>query len=205
MMKSGGWLAAFTAAVIMTTTPAFAGFKLMQAATPVAVGKAGLTVTPSIDWNRLGQKVGRNAEAWTLDGNSLNDLTFYAGIEPGRPLFREVDKKNRPLPKFSVSMLPPDVAQMFESSYRVAAGTSLFTLDEVAPARFANTDGFRFSYSFTIQGEEVRRKGEATGAIIAGKLYLVAFEAPEIHYFDRDIAAYRALVETARVNPAGKS
>lgn len=204
MTSRGKWFATAAAALIMAT-PAAAGFKLMPAASPVAVGKAGLIVTPSIDWNRLGQRVGRNAEAWTLDGNSLNDLTFYAGIEPGRTLFREVDKKNRPLPKFSASMLPPDIAQMFESSYRVAAGTSLFSIDEVAPARFANADGFRFSYSFTIQGEEVRRKGEATGAIIAGRLYLVAFEAPEIHYFDRDIAAYRALVETARVGTAGKS
>ena len=49
------------------------------------------------------------------------------------------------------------------------------------------------------QGEEVRRNGEATGAIVGGKLYLVSFEAPVIHYFDRDIANYRKLVETAKV------
>lgn len=203
-MKLARMLSAAIVLAVMAV-PAEAGFKLMPASKPVAVGKAGLMVTPAADWNRLGAKIGRFAEAWTLDGHSLNDLTFYAGIEEDRTLFREVDKKNRPLPRFTASMLPPDIAQLFESSYRIAVSTSLFTIDSIEPAQFAGRDGFRFSYSFTIQNEEVRRKGEATGAIIGGRLYLIAFEAPAIHYFDRDVEAYRAVVASARVGSAGKS
>ena len=73
----------------------------MPRGVPVAVRSSILTVTPTVDWNRLGAKVGRNAEAWTLDGQSLNEITFYAGIGAGQTLFREIDKKNKPLPKFS--------------------------------------------------------------------------------------------------------
>lgn len=163
------------------------------------IGKLGLSVTPPNDWNRLGTKIGRNAESWTLDGLSLNDLSFYAGIEDGRTLFREVDKKNRPLPKFSSTMLLPDIVQMFEGSYRVATSTSLFSIGTVEPVTFAGKPGVRFTYSFVQQDEEVRRNGEATGAIINGKLYLITYEAPAIYYFDRDVAAYRRLVETAKV------
>ncbi len=189
-----GCIAAFALA-----TPAVAGFKLMPTGKAQPVGKMGLSVTPPNDWNRLGSKIGRNAESWTLDGLSLNDLSFYAGIEEGRTLFREVDKKNRPLPKFTASMLPPDIVSLFEGSYRVAAGTSLFEIGKVEPATFAGRPGVHFTYTFVQQGEEVRRNGEGTGAIIGGKLYLITFEAPVIHYYDRDIANYRKLVMSAEV------
>lgn len=192
-------LACAIALGMLVASPALAGYKLMPADQPQMVGKLGLTVTPPNAWNRLGAKIGRNAESWTLDGMSLNDLSFYAGIEEGRALFREVDKKNRPLPKFTASMLPTDIVAMFEGSYRVAAGTSLFEVGKIEPIVFAGKPGVRFGYSFVQQGEEVRRNGEGCGAIIGGKLYLITFEAPAIHYFDRDVARYRTLVGTARV------
>ena len=179
--------------------PAAAGYKLMPAGAPEVVRNSALTVTPSIDWNRLGAKVGRNAEAWTLDGQSLNEVTFYAGIGDGQTLFKEVSKKTKPLPRFSAGMLPPDIVQLFESSYRIAAGTPLFSVDKVEPATFLGRPGFRFRYSFTVQDEEVRRTGEATGSVVDGKLYMIAFEAPTLHYFDRDVAAYEALVASARM------
>ena len=200
-MKGGMKGLAFLGGIAALTlaAPALAGYKLMPAGKTQPVGTLGLLVTPPNDWNRLGAKIGRNAESWTLDGLSLNDLSFYAGIEEGKPLFREVDKKNRPLPKFTASMLPTDIVSLFEGSYRVAAGTSLFEIGKVEPVIFAGKPGVHFTYSFVQQGEEVRRNGEGTGAIIGGKLYLVTFEAPVIYYFDRDIARYRPLVGTARI------
>ncbi|WP_423602769.1 hypothetical protein [Sphingomonas sp. MS122] len=187
------------AAALLTAAPAMAGFKLIPAGQPQLLRKSSLTVTPTIPWNRLGARLGRNAEAWTLDGHSLNDLIFYTAIPAGKTLFREVDKKNKPLPKFDPKMLAPDIAALFESSYRIAGSTSLFSIDSIEPATFAGKPGFRFSYSFTVQDEEVRRAGEATGAVINGQLYMITFEAPKIHYFDRNIEDYRALVATAKV------
>lgn len=187
------------AAALLVSAPAMAGFKLMPAGQPQLIRKSPLTVTPGIAWNRLGPRLGRNAEAWTLDGNSLNDLIFYTAIPAGATLFREVDKKNKPLPKFDGKMLAPDVAAMFESSYRIANSTSLFSVDSIEPATFAGKSGFRFTYSFTVQNEEVKRSGEATGAIVNGQLYLITYEAPKIHYYDRNIADYRAVVASAKI------
>lgn len=178
--------------------------KLMHRDVAVAVAKSALTVTPADDWNRIGSRPGRNAESWTLDGLGLNDLTFYGGIADDRTLFRDARRKTDPLPRFSRSMLAPDIAQLFESSYRVAAGTSLMAIDTIEPAHFAGRQGFRFTYHFTLQGEEVRRKGEAAGAVIDGRLYLIAFEAPEIHYFDAGIERARAIVSSARIVPIVK-
>lgn len=196
MRKTFATLAVATALI---SAPAMAGFKLMAAGKPVLVAKSVLSVTPDVAWNRLGARPGRNAESWTLDGLTLNDLTFYGGIMDDSTLFREVNKKESPLPRFSKTMLAPDIAQLFESSYRLANQTSLMKIESIEPATFSGAAGFRFRYSFTRQGEEVRRNGEATGAVIGGKLYMISYEAPVIHYYDRDIASYRALVASAKV------
>ena len=193
------WQVASVLALAAASTPALAGYKLMPTGHAQSVGKMGLSVTPGDDWNRLGTKLGRNAESWTLDGDTLNDLSFYDGIEPGKPIFREVDKRNKPLPKFSASMLPTDVVQLFEGTYRVAAGTSLFTINKIEPATFGGKPGVHFDYSFALQGEEVKRNGEGTAAVINGKLYMITFEAPVILYFDRDVAKARVVVASARV------
>lgn len=193
-------LALAVMAVALTITgPAVAGPKLMPKNKAVTVAKSGLMVTPTIDWNRMGGRIGRNAESWSLDGLKLNDVTFFAAVANDTTLFRDTKKKTEPLPRFSATMLAPDIAQLFESSYRVAMGTSLMSIDTIEPATFAGKPGFRFGYSFVVQGEEVRRKGEANGAVVDGKLYLVSYEAPVIHYFDRDREAYRALIASARI------
>lgn len=177
------------------------GYALAPAGEPRAVARSKLTVTPPSAWNRLGSVAGpgKNAELWTLDGPTLNDITFYGGIADDRTLFREVDRRDRPLPRFQATMLPPDVAQLLETSYRVALGTALFTLGTLEPATFAGQSGFRFTYSYTVQDEEVRRLGEATGAILDGQLYLVTFEAPAVHYFEKSLPDYRAIIASARL------
>lgn len=180
-------------------SPAF-GYKLIAAGSKLTVAKSTLSVVANQDWNRLGSRPGRNAESWTLDGLSLNDLTYYGGILDGSTLFREADKKNEPLPRFSGSMLIPDIAQLFEASYRISNKTSIFSVNSIEPATFAGRPGFHFTYSFVIQNEEIRRNGEVTGAIVGGKLYMISYEAPVIYYFDRHVAAYRALVNSARID-----
>ena len=191
---------ALLAAVVLATAsaPAIAANKLYPAAVPATVAKSTLTVTPSIAWNKLSARPGRNAETWTLDGPALNDLSFFGGIKDGKTLLRDSDKRNKPLPRFSKTMLPTDIVQLFEGSYRLAGDTALFEVGKVEPVTFAGVPGVRFEYAF-VQRDEVRRQGEATGAVIGGRLYLISFEAPSIHYFARDIARYRELVGSARV------
>ena len=186
------------AAASLTAAPAL-GYKLVAQKVRVAVAKSVMTIAPPIDWNRQQSRPGRNAEAWTLDGMPLNEVTFYGGIAADQTLFKEVSKKDKPLPRFDAAMLAPDVAQLFEASYRLAGGSALFAIDGIEPASFAGHRGFRFRYSFTLEGEEVRRTGEATGAIVGGKLWMITYEAPTIHYFERNLADYRALVDSAQL------
>src|SRR3546814_4059309 len=93
-----------TAAILLLASPA-AAHKLRVSGEAVAVADSGVTVTPGRDWNRLDAKAGKNTETWTLDGEQLNDVTFFGGIEAGKPLVKERDRKRDPLPKFTSSTL----------------------------------------------------------------------------------------------------
>lgn len=199
-MRHHTFIALLAGTQLFATAPLFAGNQLIVASERVAVAKSALSVVPDHEWNKLADRPGRNCEEWTLDGDALNDLTFYSGIEDNKPLFREVDKKSRPLPRFSSTMLLTDVPALLEQSYRIALDTPLITIETVEPGSFAGNKAVRFRYSFVRQNEEVRRSGEGLATITGGKLYLVTFEAPVVFYFDRDIAKARAIFESARLN-----
>lgn len=184
--------------VFFQGTAAISANRLIVAQTAVKVAKSSLTITPVGEWNKLGARPGRNAETWTLDGPALNDLSFIGGLEDGKTLIREVDRRNRPLPRFSKTMLPTDIVTLFEGTYRIAADTALFTIGKVEPIAFAGQPGISFAYEFT-RRDEVKRRGEAAAVIIGGRLFLMSFEGPSLHYFDRDIARYRQMVASARV------
>jgi hypothetical protein len=202
-MKMGRTALGLALAGALINSPALAAYKLISANTSVNVGKSALTVTPPEAWNRLPGMVGKKAEAWTLDGLNLNEVTFFGGIASGETLVRERNKKDKPLPKFSASMLAPDVIGMYETTLRGVTDTAQYATDKVEPATFAGQPGFRFNFSYTV-GDEVKRKGEGIGAIISGKLYMMVFASPQTHYYDRDIEKFRAIAATARIGSAPK-
>lgn len=191
------WTTVVIAAALGAAGPALAAYKYMAKGKAVTVGKSELTVTPPMDWNRRPGRIGRNAESWTLDGLPLNDVSFYGGIADNQTLFREVDKKNRPLPRFSATMLMTDVADLLEQSYRIALATPLFDVTAIEPATFAGKPGFRFTYNFTATGDEVKRQGEAIGAIVDKRLFLATYEAPTMYYFVKNQEHFRALAASA--------
>ncbi len=202
-MKTG-LIALALAGAVFAGTPAFAGlYRLVHAGEPAKVGRGPLSVTPSVDWNHLGPRIGRNAESWTEDGLTLDDVTFYSGIGANDTLFKELNKADKPLPRFSPTMLPTDVVQMFEESYRIANDTAVFTLDKVDPTKFLGGDGFRFTYTYVAK-DEVERSGVGVAAIRDGKLYMITYEAPRIYYFDHWRDAYDKLVDSAVLSAKGK-
>ena len=88
MNKFGNKFGIVAIGLALIAAPVAAGNRLIVPGQPVAVAKSMLTVTPAVECNKLGARPGRNSETWTFDGDALNDLTFYGGIEPERTLFR---------------------------------------------------------------------------------------------------------------------
>src|SRR3546814_2722959 len=90
--------------------------------------KSAMKVTPARDWNSLSIRPGKKAETWTLDGEQLDDVTFYGGIAPGEPLIRERSKKHKPLPKFTSETLLIEVPELLEGTYRNQKGIGTFSI-----------------------------------------------------------------------------
>lgn len=197
-MKFKNWLALAALMALALHAPAIA-HKLRAKGEVVAVADSNLRVTPSRDWNRLSEDPGKNAETWTLDGGQLNDLTFFAAIEPGKPLVRERHKKRAPLPKFQKSTLLAELPELLEGTYRTAKNIGAFQLTGAEPAKFLGQSGVTFTYQYTDE-DLITRKGEAIAAIVGGKLYMISFDAPRLHYFDKAIGDARAVVATATLS-----
>lgn len=184
-------------ALLLVAGPVHA-HKLRERGQPVTVADSALTVTPSRDWNRLDKSIGKQTETWTVDGEQLNDITFFGGIAQGSPLIRERSKKRDPLPKFSATTLLVEVPELLENTYRTYKKSGSFRMVSVEPAAFLGQDGVAFAYEFVDQ-DDLTRQGEARAAIVAGRLYMITFEAPRLHYFAKGIADFRALVDAARL------
>lgn len=172
--------------------------KLRAQGVAVTIADSPLTVTPGRDWNRLDGNIGKRTESWTLDGGQLNDLTFFAGIEPGKPLVRERSKKREPLPRFGASTLLVEIPELFEATYRSAKQIADFRVTDVQPIRFLGQEGVMFAFEY-VDGDELTRKGEAQAAIVGGRLYMISFDAPRLHYFTRTVEDYRKIVASARL------
>ena len=162
----------------------------------VSVARSDMEVTPPQDWNKLDARPGKNAETWTLDGELLNDVTFYGGIASGKPLVKERSKKREPLPRFTKETLLVEVPELLEGTYRAYKKIGLFELRSIEPGQFLGRDGIHFEYQY-VDKDGLTRNGEARAVIIDSELFMVTFDAPRLHYFDRSLEAFRALADTA--------
>ena len=169
--------------------PAVAGNSLVTASPQKGIAKSSLSATPDGEWNRLARRDGKFVELWTRDGDALNKVSFFGGVPVGEPLFKEIDRKNRPLPKVGNNMLITDIPVLLESSYRVQNGVTSFAVTGQEPAQFSGYRGTSFTYSF-VGADDVERKGEAVGAFIKGRLYLATYE---------DLMAFRRLATTFKL------
>lgn len=195
--KMSALAAMLTMPALLVVTPASAnGYR--EKGKTVAVAKSDLQVTPPQDWNQLSIRPGKNAETWTLDGEQLNDITFYGGIAPGKPLVKERSKKNEPLPKIKKDMLLIDVPELLEGTYRAYKKIGIFELTSTEPSSFLGSAGVKFTYQY-VDSDKLTRMGEGHAAIIKGELYMVTFDAPRLHYFSQGLDAFHALVATAKL------
>lgn len=187
-----------TAAAVVLLLLSFpaAAHKVIEPGLNDNIAKGVFSATPESRWNRLQQRDGKFQEVWTIDGDRLNRVVFYGGVPVGKPLVKERDKKRDPLPAVSSNMLLPDIPLLLERTYRTKYGIAIMSIGKQEPATLDGRPAIAFDYTYIDPEYEVETKGEAIAALDDGKLYLVAFEAPAVYFFDRDIEKFRDLVKT---------
>lgn len=185
-------------ATFAIASPALAN-SLVAPGPRLKIARSTMAANPTSEWNRLSLRGGKFVEVWTIDGDELNKATFYGGVPVGQTMFREADKKNAPLPRVTPNMLITDIPALLESSYRIQLNTTQMSINGLEPEKVGGHKGVRFTYSFVRQDDEVQRKGEAVGAFVDGRLYLVTYEAPAIHFFEKDIEKFRQLARSLKI------
>ena len=187
------------ALVAVPAGPALAKWKLVEKEVAAKVAKSDMLVTPGIDWNRQTSRPVKQGETWTRDGVNLNELYLVAGLPADKTLYRDVNKKERPLPALSSSMDLTEIPEFYESSTRIVLNTSVFEITSVEPAQMGGNDAVKFEFQYSVEGSPLERKGMAMGTMVDGKLYLISFLAPSTYFFDRDRAEVEAIMASVQI------
>jgi hypothetical protein len=153
--------------------------------------KDDLSVLADVRWNRM-QPARDDSEIWTADGLALDTLAFYV-LADGETLGAASGPDT---PRWRHGMTPHDVVELYESL--VTQEGSMFRLERLAPAAFAGERGFLFEHT-TVTREGPALGGLAYGAVSAGKLYFMSYTAPRSYYYEKHLAAVRAIAASARI------
>lgn len=165
--------------------------------------KDAFSVEPDMAWNRINEQGAfgpSRTETWTADGQMLNALTFFAGVEDGNPLFRQTaeQEKRDKLPVFRSNMNSTDIMELVEATYAKVVQTTLTKTRELRPAKFADADGFRFEMSLVGQ-DEIDREATATGTVRNGRLYLIFYQGARLHHYGLRQAQAERIIQTAKI------
>lgn len=177
----------------------YGGYSLVRVK-EVRVGDDSVAVTPPREWNRISASLFEDiadVEDWTQNGPYLDGISFVTGLKDGKALVRQRRRDDRQVPKFRSNMTPLEIAAMVESLFRVRGGAVDFTTISLAPRTFLGANGFQYDFEH-LDGDEVRRRGRAVGAVIDGKLYLILFDAARSHYYNASLPDFEAIVISAR-------
>jgi hypothetical protein len=154
----------------------------------------GLVVEPENEWSAI--KYGAT-QTWTVHGPALEAITVVSGLKDGKSMARPVSYKDK-MPLFRSSMAASEVAEMtVETLLRMGYGR--VELLGVRPETFAGQPGFRFDLDLADE-KGLDDSGFAAGAIVSGKLYMIVYRAPKLHYFDQYKPSVEKLIATAQIH-----
>lgn len=159
----------------------------------------GMSVSKTKPWVQIQEPYAPDGpdRVWTLDGLGLNALLIYGGVEDGEKLLEPKGEAGERIPSFASTMDGLELSELIGASVSraMAGGLAVETLS-LAPATFMGAPGFETEFAFTgSSGLEMR--GFAQGANVGGKLYLVMFVAPRMHYYAKDLDEVRGIAASA--------
>ena len=207
-MRIGQSLAIFISAVSLTACSSVGGgegfgygpYSLVRVK-ETRVGNDSMAVTPPREWNKISSSLFVDIHAvedWTQNGPYLDGISFVTGLKDGKALVYQRSRDDRQVPKFRSNMTPLEITAMIESLFRVRGGAVDFKTVALSPRPFMGYNGFQYDYEH-LDGDEVRRKGRAVGAVIDGRLYLILFDAARSHYYATLLPDFEAIVNSARL------
>lgn len=186
----------FVAVAVLAVVAACASYQLVPAGQTTVRG--AMAVAPARAWTKVPFINSPGPlEMWTLNGPAIDTITFYMPVADGEPLQRK-EGNAEPYPPFRATMSASEIVELFEASLRRSASSALVEIKNLRPANIGGIEGFRADTVFVTQ-DRLRRKGVLAGAVKDKKLYLMHFQAPELHYYDLAIDEVERIVASAKV------
>lgn len=103
------------------------------------------------------------------------------------------------MPNYQSDMLPNEIAELFETSMtNIQGGQVNLETSNLRPQQLSDSIAFRFNVDyFTLEGLAMR--GDVLALPFNDRLYLAAYIAASIHYFDKDAGEIDRLFSTLTV------
>ena len=191
-----GWTRGAIVVGLLMVLAACASYQLVPAGKTTV--RNAIAVEPARAWTKVPFITSPGPiEMWTLNGPAIDTLEFFAPVADGEPL-RKPEGNAQPYPPFRASMSASEIVELYEASLRRSTNSALVETKNLRPATIGGSEGFRADIVYVAQ-DRVRRKGVLVGVVKDKKLYLMHFQAPELHYYDRAIDEVERIVASARV------
>lgn len=195
-----GWVAALAAVLLLS---ACAGQYELVGPNRTYEIRNEVAVDVKAPWNRAPL----DPETWTLDGENLNRLVFFAPLRGGRTMApRGNAKHDRNPPHFRGIMTEAEIMDMVEASLRLMLGVQNVRTANLRPAAVDGVAGFRFDAEWTDKLSEnsdmadgADYKATFQGAVKKRHLYLIGYWGTAIHYYDVGRPAAEAVMQSVRI------
>lgn len=155
-------------------------------------------------WNKLNQYGAQQPyETWTQEGAALDQLRFWAGVQPGQALMTlppasvPAGQKAPRVPTFAAGMTPDQLVSLFELMY--SADGSRFKATRVETGTFAGEKGVRFEFTLARKRDDLQLNGTGWVAVRNNELFAATFVAPQLAYWRKLAPKAEAVVASARI------
>jgi len=154
-------------------------------------------VNPTGEWNKVPKIFSLSGlPTWTVDGISLNSLSFISEVEVGDTLLPNTDEKK--YQTFEADMLPTELVELIESSFALAYGAKVVYKGKLKPIKIGLTQGFQYDFEF-VASDDLSRKGFIAAAVKNDQLHLIFYQAAKLHYYDTYFEDVVHIVNTASI------
>lgn len=151
-------------------------------------------------WNKLSYP-GQPFEVWTQEGQSLDQLRFWAGVPVGKQIATlppaAMGQKQARVPTFTANMAPDQLVSLFEIMY--ASDGSQVKITKIEPGSFAGASGVQFEFAITLKRNDLILRGIGWAAVRNNELYAATYYAPELAFYPRLMPKAEAVVKTALI------
>lgn len=174
----------------------FAGcarYSLVESSKAIKVGDILQLETP-ISWSKVEQG---NMEIWTVDGPQLQRLTFFKGIEEGKPLYPDAAGNKDKIPLYENSMSAMEIMELFEATW-ARSGFHKIQTSNLRPDKLGSLDGFRFELRYATE-EGLSYEGFVMGAIKGNKLIALTYEGTSLCHFEKHKQDVEKIVSSINV------